>query len=159
VHSKHNAWFGALSGSFALVFLIRWISMPDQSGLALLAYWFGVVLGVTVVGAVVFLSLPREVTTTFDLSSHRVVHHVSVLRGWYERRRTYAFAEIAGLRLNGYDSEPDSYMPVMMLRNGETRWLSTANGSYLICTMTIEAICAATSLQKLGVARQRWWGS
>jgi hypothetical protein len=159
VHSKHNAWFGALSGSFALIFLIRWISMPDQSGLALpalLAYWFGLVLGVTVVGIGVFLSLPREVTTTFDLCSQRVLHHMNILRGCYERRRTYAFAEIAGLRLNGYHGEPDSYMPVMMLRNGETRWLSTANSSYLICTMTIEAICSVTGLQKLGVARQRW---
>ena len=111
------------------------------------------------VGIIVFLLLPREVITIFDLRSHRVVHHVSIGRGWYERRRTYAFAEIAGLRLNGYDAEPDSYMPVMMLRGGETRWLRTANGSYLICAMTIDAICAVTGLQKLGVARQRWWGS
>ena len=74
-------------------------------------------------------------------------------RGWYERRRTYAFAEIAGLRLSGYDAEHDSYMPVMTLQNGETRRLSTANNGYLICAMTIEAICAATGLQKLGVSR------
>jgi hypothetical protein len=52
-------------------------------------------------------------TTTFDLRSQRVVHHVSIGRGWYTRRRTYAFAEIAGLRMNGYDAEPDSYMPVV----------------------------------------------
>jgi hypothetical protein len=65
VHSKHNArWFGALLCSFALFFLIKWISMPDQSGFALLGYWFGVVIGVTLVGIGVFLSLPREVTTT-----------------------------------------------------------------------------------------------
>jgi hypothetical protein len=47
-----------------------------------------------------------EITTTFHLRSHRVVHHVSIGRDWYERRRTYAFAEIAGLRLNGYSGEP-----------------------------------------------------
>ena len=65
VHSKHNArWFGALLCCFALFFLIKWISMPDQSGFALLGYWFGVVIGVTLVGIGVFLSLPREVTTT-----------------------------------------------------------------------------------------------
>jgi hypothetical protein len=98
--------------------------------------------GVAPAGIGLFLLLPREVITTFDLRSHRVVDHVSIGRGWYERRRTYAFTEIAGLRLNGYDHpEPDSYMPVMILRNGETRWLSTANSSYLICAMTIEAIC------------------
>jgi hypothetical protein len=38
-----------------------------------------------------------------------------------------------------------------LLRNGETRWLSTANGSYLIHATTIEAICAITGLQNLGV--------
>jgi hypothetical protein len=51
VHSKHKArWFGALSGGAALIFLNIWISMPDQSGLALLAYWFGVVIGSRFVG-------------------------------------------------------------------------------------------------------------
>ena len=84
------------------------------------------------------------------LASGRVAHHLRIGGGSYERRRTYAFAEIAGLRLNGYDAEPHSYMPVNTLRNGETRWLSTANGSHLICAMTIEAICAETGLQKLG---------
>jgi hypothetical protein len=162
VHSKHNArWFGALTGGFALYFLIKLFSLPAQSGvglLALLAYSFGVAICVTFVGIGSFLSLPRVVTTTFDLRSQRVIHHLSIGRGWYERRRTYAFAEIAGLRLNGYDAEPDAYMPVMMLRNGETRWLSTANSSYLISSMAIEAICAATGLQKLGVGRQRLWG-
>jgi len=154
VHSKHNArWFGALVGGFALFFFFRWISMPNQGGLPLLGYWFGVVIGVMFLGIGIFLSLPREVTTTFDLRSHRVVHHVNIGRGWYERRHTYAFAEIAGLRLNEYHGEDYSYMPVMTLRNGETRWLSTANGSYLICAMTIEAICAVTGLQKLGIAR------
>ena len=84
---------------------------------------------------------------------------MSIGRGRYERRRTYAFAEILGLRLNGYAAEPDSYMPVMMLLNGETRWLSAANASFLISETTIEAISAVTGLQKLGVGRQRLWGS
>jgi len=50
------------------------------------------------------------------------------------------------------------HMPVMML-NGQTRWLSTANASFLICETTIEAICAETGLQKLSVARQNLWGT
>ena len=110
VRSKHNArWYGALGVGIALIFLIQWTSVPAPSGLALLAYWFGLVIGVVApAGIGVFLLLPREVITTFDLRCHRVVHHVSIGRGWYERRRTYAFTEIAGLRLNGYDPEPDS---------------------------------------------------
>jgi hypothetical protein len=142
-----------------LIWRIYGIRIPKQSWLALLAYWFSVVIGVMVLGVGVFLLLPREVIATFDLRSHRVVRHVSIYRGWYERRCTYAFVEIEGLRLNGYDAEPGSYMPVMVLLNGETRWLSTANGSYLICTMTIETICAVAGFQKLGVVRQRWWES
>jgi hypothetical protein len=150
----------ALVIAFALyvIWRIYGIGIPNQGVLAFLAYWFGLVIGVIFLGIGVFLSLPREVTTTFDLRSHCVVHHVSIGGGWYECRRTYAFAEVAGLRLNGYDAEPDSYMPVMMLRNGKNRWLSTANASFLICETTIETICAVTGLQKLGVARQRLWG-
>src|SRR5262249_13314945 len=121
VHSKHNArWLGALVGSFALFFLFKLFSTPAQSGVGLLpvfAYWFGVAIGVTFAGIGFFLLLPREVTTTFGLRSQSVVHHLSIGRGWYARRRTYAFAEIAGLRLNGHDTEPDSFMPVITLRN------------------------------------------
>jgi hypothetical protein len=154
VQSKHNRWHGALGVGFALFWLtkIYGIGMPDQNW-AFAGYWLGVVIGVALFGFGVFLLLSREIITTFDLRSHRVVHHVSIGRGWYERRRTYSFAEIAGLLLNEYHGETHSYMPVMTLLNGETRWLSTANGSYLICAMTIEAICAVTGLQKLGVAR------
>jgi len=51
VHSKHNArWVGALVVGLALIFLIRGVWMPDQSGLALLGYWLGGVLGVTPLG-------------------------------------------------------------------------------------------------------------
>ena len=159
LHSKHNArWLGALVGGFALFVLFKLFNVPDQSGFGLLVYCFSVAIGVAILGVGVFLSLPREVTTTFDVDSHRVVHLVSIGRGRYERRRTYTFAEILGLRLNGYAAEPDSYMPVMMLLNNQTRWLSTASASFLICETTIEAICAETGLQKLGVGRQRLWG-
>jgi hypothetical protein len=158
VHSRRVAsWVGALSiFGFALIWLkqIYWIMMPNQSGRALLGYWLSVVIGVMIVGIGVFLLLPREVITTFDLRSHRVHHHLSIGRGCYDRRSTYAFAEIAGLGLKYY-AEPGSYMPVMALRNGETRRLSTANGSHLIYAMTIEAMCAATGLQNIGVR----WGS
>jgi hypothetical protein len=157
--SKHNArWLGVLVGGFALFVLFKLFNVPAQSGFGLLVYCFSVAIGVAILGIGVFLSLPREVTTTFDPDSRRVVHHVSIGQGRYERRRTNAFAEVLGLRLNGYAAEPDSYMPVMKLY-GETRWLSTANASFLICETTIEAICAETGLQKLGVGRQRLWGS
>jgi hypothetical protein len=102
LRARHIArWVGAPLVGFALylIWRIYGIGIPNQSWLALLAYWFGLVLGVMFLGIGVFLLLPREVITTFDLRSHRVVHHLSIGRGWYERRRTYAFAEIAGLRL------------------------------------------------------------
>ena len=38
------------------------VACPIRVGLP--CYWFGVVIGVTLVGIGVFLSLPREVTTT-----------------------------------------------------------------------------------------------
>jgi hypothetical protein len=156
LHAQHNGrWVGVRAGAFGLylIWRIHGSGIPDQNVPALVAYWFGPLVGVMSAGIGVFLLLPRQVITTFDLHSRRVVHHVSIGHGWYERRRTYALAEIAGLRLTGYDAESDSYMPAMMLRNGKTRWLSTANGSYLIGAMTIAAICAETGLRQLGVAR------
>ena len=159
LHSKHNAkWLGTLVSGFALFVLFKLFNVPDQSGFGLIVYCFSVAIGAAFLGIGVFLSLPREVTTTFDLDSHCVVHDVNIGRGRYLRHRTYAFAEILGLRLNGHAAEPDSFMPVMTLLNGETRWLSTANASFLICETTIEAICAEIGLQKLGVGRQRLWG-
>jgi hypothetical protein len=154
VHARYIArWVGALVGGFGLYLFWRiyGIGIPNQSVLAFLAYWFGLMIGSMFFGIGVFLLLPREVITIFDLRSHRVVHDVSIGRGWYERRRTYAFTEIAGLGLKEYYGKPYYYMPVMTLLNGETRWLSTANGSYLIHATTIEAICAVTGLQNLGV--------
>src|SRR5215510_7955897 len=99
VHAKHNArWVGVLLSGFGLyvIWYIYGIEIPKGVP-ALVAYWLGLMFGVTVAGIGVFLLLPRAVTTTFDLGSRHVVHHVSIGRGWYERRRTYAFAEIAGL--------------------------------------------------------------
>src|SRR5262249_13605412 len=127
VHAKHNArWVGVLLSGFGLcvTWYIYGIEIANHGVPALVTYWLLLMFGVAVAGIGVFLLLPREVTTTFDLGSRHVVHHVSIGRGWYERRRTYAFAEIAGLRLTGYDVESDSYMPSMMLQNGKTRWLS-----------------------------------
>jgi hypothetical protein len=81
--------------------------MPDQNWACPAGYWLGVVIGVAFFGFGVFLLLPREIITTFDLRSHRVVYHVSIGRGWYERRRTYTFAEIAGLRLRSAKGRND----------------------------------------------------
>src|SRR5262249_1271049 len=86
VHSKHNAWWvGVLVSASRSFFFIRWVRMPDQSGLALLGYWFGVVLGVTALGIGLF-SLLREVAPTFELRSNRLAHHLRMGGGWYERR-------------------------------------------------------------------------
>jgi hypothetical protein len=44
MHSRHNArWLGALLAGFALcvIWCIYGISIPNQSGLALFAYWSG----------------------------------------------------------------------------------------------------------------------
>jgi hypothetical protein len=128
---------GAIGPASRSFFFQHLVSMPDQSGLALLAYWFGIVIGVTFVSVGMFLSLPREVNTR--LRSHRVVHHVSIERGCYVRRRAYAFAQITGLGLKEYYGEPYSYLPVMTLRNGEMRCIRTANSSYLIYARTIAA--------------------
>ena len=52
------------------------------------ARWSG-----ALVGGLGLIFLVQWIGVTFDLHSHRVVHHLSIARGWYERRRTYAFTE------------------------------------------------------------------
>src|SRR5215813_12704779 len=70
VHSKHNArWFGALVGGFALFFLSAGLACPIRVGFPCLAT--GSAIGVMLLGIGIFLSLPREVTTTLLLPPRR----------------------------------------------------------------------------------------
>jgi hypothetical protein len=72
VHAKHSGrWVGVLLGGFGLyvIWYIYGIEIPNQSVLALVAYWFGLMMiGGVCVGIGVFLLLPREVTTTSALT-------------------------------------------------------------------------------------------
>lgn len=145
-------WFGALFGGFAVFWLLGWTRQEMGGGLA---YWGGVLMGVAFVIIGLFLFLPREVNTVFDLRSRRVLHNVSFCRGLYERRQAYSFDEIAGLGVKEYRGEGYSYMPAMVLRGGKTRWLATINGGYLAFANTIDDVCRATGLAKLDIPT-RW---
>lgn len=119
LHLRGASWVAALlTSGFALIWLYQSYSamMANQSERAFLGHLISVVIGVMIGGWGVFLWLPREVVTTFDLRSQRVLHHVNIGRGRYERRRIYAFAEILGLGLE-YDAE-SGHMLVMALRDG-----------------------------------------
>lgn len=139
-------WFGALFGGFSIFWLQGWIRQESGGGLS---YWGGVLTGVVFILFGLFLFLPREVNTSFDLRSRRVVRNVSFCGGLYEHRQAFSFDEIAGLGVKEYGGEGYSYMPVMLLRGGKTRRLATLNGGYLAWANTIDDVCSATGLPKL----------
>ena len=141
-------WFGALFGGFSVFWLLGWIRQGAGGGLA---YWGGVVMGAAFLLFGLFLSLPREVNTIFDLRSRRVLHNVSFCMGLYERRQAYSFDEIAGLGVKESDSSDSSYsyMPVMVLRSGKTRPLAVGREGYLAMANTVDDVCSATGLAKL----------
>src|SRR5262245_53527127 len=107
-------WFGVLFGGFAVIWTIGWI---NQGGA-----WFGLLIGIAFAGIGGFLMLPRTITTTFDTRSRRVHHNINICNGWYQRSTTYSFAEIAGVGVKEYNNEGYTYMPIIKLKGGGTRW-------------------------------------
>ena len=145
-NSNASWWFGAFFGGFSLFWLLGWIG--QEPGVAL---WGGVLMGVAFITIGLFLLLPREVNTIFDLRSRRVLRNVSFCRGLYERRQAYSFDEIAGMGVKEFGSSDSSYsfMPVMVLRSGKTRRLAVGREGYLAMANTIDDVCSATGSAKL----------
>jgi hypothetical protein len=122
----------------------------NQFGLLFMAGWTGLGL----IG-----TLRREVRTVFDLRSRRIVHTRTV--AWYQNRWDYSFADVASVGVNESRGQGYWYGPVMMLRNGETRWLSAdsygqVNGQ-VSCAKVVDEICTATSLKPLDIPYRGWW--
>jgi hypothetical protein len=144
--SNRARWFGALFGGFALFWMWGWIQQGTGGDIS---YWLGLALGSSFAVIGFILLLRHEITTIFELRSRRVLINVQLCNGWYERRQTYAFDEVASLGVKEYAGEGYSYMPVLVLRSGKTRWLATMNGGYLAFAKAIEEIAHATGLSKM----------
>jgi hypothetical protein len=140
-------WFGAFFSGFAVFWLIG-LTILGAGGFS---YWFGLLIGVTLVVVGLVVLLPREITTIFDPRSRRVLHNVSLCKGWYERRQPYSFDEIAGLGVKEYAGEGYAYVPVLVLRGGRIRWLAEWDGGYLAFTKTMDEVCGATGLPRLDI--------
>jgi hypothetical protein len=103
-------------------------------------------------------AMPFVVTTVFDLRSRRILHYVDAAWGWYKRRCSYAFTEVADVGIKEYGGDGVTYMPVIVTADGRIIQFSLDNGSTdSRCANAIEAISAATGLHKLDLPRQRWW--
>ena len=148
LHSSNTArWFGILIGGFALAWTIGWARMSDGDIPMVLGFALG--LGFIVAGVV--LALSHEIITTFDPRSRRVLIDRKLCSGWYRQSYSYAFGEVAGVGVKEYSSEGYSYMPVLVLRSGEVRWLAVMNGSYLDYRETLDGVAAATGLDRVDV--------
>lgn len=147
-------WFGPLLAGVAVLWLIVWSMRGSGGGFD---YWVGLSLGLAFALFGVFISLPITITTTFDVRARRVLHKVSLSNVLDVRRRAHSFKELAGLGVQEYVSEDHfsnnvySYLPVLVLRGGKTRWLAMVNGSYEAMGSTMEDVCTATGLAMIRI--------
>ncbi len=152
--TNSGRWFGPLLAGFAVLWLILW---SRQGSGGALDYGFGLFLRLAFAMFGLVISLPITITTTFDVRARRVVHKVSLGKMWDVRRNSHAFAELAGLGVQEYVSEDHfsnnvySYLPVLVLRGGKTRWLAMMNGSYKAMGGTMEEVCTATGLAMIQI--------
>ena len=103
-------------------------------------------MGLAFLGGGIFMALLQGGTTTFDWRSSRIVHTLTVAS--YRRRREYAFPDVASVGVKESYSEGHSYVPVIRLHSGETRWLSLAGYGYLSCAKVADDVCRATGLAR-----------
>jgi hypothetical protein len=147
-------------GALVIIFGIAWLFLawtselnggPGHYAVAVIVHYAIAVIGSIIFGAMLFLALPHEVTTVFDLRSRSALRTRSLAAGLYRRCGTYGFAGIAGLGIKEYGNG-GSYRPVMTLRTGETLLLSTialGDNGYLSYAKTIADVCAAIGLPQV----------
>ena len=151
-------WFGPLLAGFAVLWLILW-SMQGSGGE--FDYWFGLPLGLAFAMLGLVISLPITIATTFDLRARRVLRKVRLWNVLDVRQNSHSFAELAGLGVKEHVSEGHSsnnvysYMPVLVLRGGKSRWLAMVNGSYAAMGNTMEEVCKATGLAMIQIPHRQ----
>ena len=147
LHSKNSDWlFGLVFAGFSIFWLVGWNEQQDGLGQSA---GFGNVIGLLFVAVGLFLVLPREVITIFDLRKQRVIHTHNVGFGLYRRTNEYDFTAIESLGLDEYSNEDMSYLPKIRLKDGKKRWLSVLNGySKESFSNDIDLICVATGLTR-----------
>ena len=142
--TNRQNWGGMLFGAIAVFMLVAVVHKPPGSQIGLLAT---ALMCLTFLGFGLYFAMLQEVSTIFDWRSRRVVHTLNI--AWYQRRRDYSFADVASVGVKEFYGEGGySYMPVMRLRNGETRSLSAGNYGYPSCAELVDEICAATGLDR-----------
>jgi hypothetical protein len=152
--TNRQRWVGALFAAFAVIFLVAIARKPPGNDIGRVV---SVLMALAFFGFGLFATLLREVRTIFDCRSRRIVHTLTV--GSYQRRREYSFADVASVGVREFYSDGYSYMPVVRLPNGETRWLGAANYGYLSCARVVDEICRATGLIRRDIPYRGWWRS
>ena len=140
--------FGVAWTAISLFWIYGWCTQPNVN-MGIL-FWVGLLpVALIFVPVGIYLCLPWEVKTTFDLRTKRMVHRQSFCNGLYERLQTHSFAEVEGVGIKEYNSEGFSYTPIAKLKNGNTFALSTSGGGYLLYADTIQLVSNATGLPVL----------
>jgi hypothetical protein len=147
VRSVHTfQWFGVLFGGFALFWLRGWVDQESakQGG----EFWFGVMMGSTFALLGLFLLIPRELHTVFDLKARRVSQHLRFAKGLYESKRSYAFDDVEALGVREYRGDDITYKPYLKARDGKTLSLATNHADLKRSQEMIADICSRTGLTR-----------
>jgi hypothetical protein len=143
VSTHRGPWLGILVLALAAFWTVGWLSEAARGGFA---YWTGLIVGLPAAAFGVFLSLPRTVTTTFDLGAREVRHTASVA-GFAQKSRTYAFDTLDCLMLVQYAGEVTSFMPVIKLKSGGAHALAVANGRLTDFAKALGDVASVTGLK------------
>lgn len=142
--AQDQSWFGWLFIAMTAVFALAWISTKAGNS----GFFGGLVTCAVLICAGAAFVFPRAITTAFDLRARTVAHTIAIGR-IYQKRRTYGFDEIASLGIDESYNDGYQYMPVLRLRDGQTRWLAANKGGYLCFAEPMQALAAATGLVAL----------
>ena len=141
-------WFGLLFFAFSLLWTIGAVNSSNHADAQ---HLIGFAVGSAFMAIGGLMMLPWTFTTVFDLRRRRILIETSFGYGWFRRSTAYTFDDITGIGFITYD-EGDR-LPVLKLRNGQTRKLTILLGLHRTSEDSIAAICAATGLPKIADAQ------
>lgn len=149
-----HKWFGGVILAFMAFWIFRWCSGPNAN--TGISFWIGLIVAAGVfVPAGLFIALPREIKTTFDLRSRVMEHRTTYAGGLYVTKREVPFAQIEGVGLQEYNNQGFSYAPVAKLKNGKRLSFATSNGGHVQHQAVIDVVSAATGIALLTLPAKR----
>lgn len=117
--------------------------------LATLAGLVSISFALTVAGIAVVLLAPSSRTLIFDPASRRVLVHLALCWGIYERRDVYGFSDVHGLSLRTFETEHGALHGLLLcLRNQERIAIVPLTRDGTAVADAMDSIASATGLPR-----------